>query len=200
MRDLEAAGYAVDRAFRQYDAADPSNRLVTAELEARWNAALASQAEVEAKIAAHEVATASNRKAMPASFAGMAEDLATVWHAPTTDARLKKRIVRTLIREVVADIDNEAAEGSGQIVLLVHWMGGVHTELRLPRRRRGQRNSTPTETIEAIRQLVLVATDDVIAGVLNRNGRRTGKGNRWTRERVLFVALLPQDPGLPSDS
>ena len=38
VRDLEAARYAVDRAFRQYNAADPSNRLVTAELEARWNA------------------------------------------------------------------------------------------------------------------------------------------------------------------
>ena len=184
MRDSEAARYAVDRAFRQYDAADPSNRLVTAELEARWNAALARQAEVEAKIAAHDTATASSCKATPVSFASLAEDLDTVWHAPTTDARLKKRIVRTLIREIIADIDTEAAEGSGQVVLWVHWMGGVHTELRLPRRRRGQRNSTSTEAIEAIRQLVLVATDDVIAAVLNRNGVRTGKGNRWTRERV----------------
>ena len=49
-RDLEAARYAADRAFRQYDAADPANRLVTGELEARWNTALARMAEVEAKI------------------------------------------------------------------------------------------------------------------------------------------------------
>src|SRR6195256_6254675 len=35
-RDLEAARYAADRAFRQYDAADPANRLVAGELEARW--------------------------------------------------------------------------------------------------------------------------------------------------------------------
>jgi hypothetical protein len=63
--------------------------------------------------------------------------------APTTDVRLKKRIVRTLIREVIADID---AEG-GTIMLLLHWMGGVHAELRLPRRRRGQRGSTrPTSS------------------------------------------------------
>ena len=45
----------------------------------------------------------------------------------------KKRIVRTVIHEVIADIDSEAAE----IVLIVHWIGGVHTEMRLPRRRRG---------------------------------------------------------------
>jgi hypothetical protein len=54
-RDLEAARYAADRAFRQYDAADPANRLVTGELEARWNKALAHVAEVEGKIAAHDV-------------------------------------------------------------------------------------------------------------------------------------------------
>ena len=93
---------------------------------------------------------------------------------------LKKRIVRTVIHEVIADIDLEAAE----IVLIVHWIGGVHTEMRLPRRRRGQRSSTSADVIAAVRQLVLIANDDLIAGILNRNGLVTGYGNRWTRERV----------------
>ena len=88
--------------------------------------------------------------------------------------------MRTVIREVVADIDAEAAE----IVLVIHWIGGVHTELRLPRRRRGQRKSASPDLIAAIRQLVLIADDDLIAGILNRNGLTTGHGNRWTRERV----------------
>src|SRR6266446_2155956 len=56
MRDLEAARYAVDRAFRQYDAADPTNRLVAVELELRWNRALAHVNEIEAKIVAHDAA------------------------------------------------------------------------------------------------------------------------------------------------
>src|SRR5260221_12166008 len=64
------------------------------------------------------------------------------------------------------------------------WMGGVHTELRLQRRRRGQRNSISADMLAAIRQLVLIANDDLIAGILNRNGLVTGHGNRWTRERV----------------
>ena len=85
-----------------------------------------------------------------------------------------------MIQEVIADIDAEA----GEIVLLIHWMGGVHTELRLPRRRRGQRNSTSPDIIAAVRQLVLIANDDLIAGMLNRNKLTTGHGNRWTRERV----------------
>lgn len=184
VRDLEAAHYAVDRAFRQYDAADPANRLVAGELETRWNSALSHQVEIESKIAAHDATAIPDRNAAPVSFATLADDLQTVWNAPTTDARLKKRIVRTLIHEVVADIDTEAANGSGEIVLVIHWVGGVHTNLRLPRRRRGQRNSTAVETVEAIRQLALITNDDLIAGILNKNGLRTGNGNRWTRERV----------------
>nr|WP_249812258.1 zinc ribbon domain-containing protein [Bradyrhizobium sp. 173] len=178
-RDLEAARYAADRAFRQYDAADPANRLVASELEARWNRALAHAAEVEDKIAMHDAATPAPI-ADPASLGVLASNLKTAWDAPTTDARLKKRIVRTLVHEVVADIDDAASE----IVLIVHWVGGVHSEIRLPKRRRGQRNSTSANIIEAVRRLVLIASDDLIAGLLNRNGLETGNGNRWTRERV----------------
>lgn len=178
-RDLEAARYAADRAFRQYDAADPANRLMAGELEARWNKTLARVAEVEGKIAIHEAAPIMP-VADPVSLAALAADLKTVWAAPSTDARLKKRIVRTVIHEVIADIDQEAAE----IVLVVHWVGGVHSEIRLPKRRRGQRNSTSADVIAAVRQLVLITKDDLIAGILNRNGLVTGYGNRWTRERV----------------
>ena len=179
-RDLEAARYAAERAFRQYDAADPENRLVAGELEARWNRGACARRRGRAKIAAMTRQHPCIHRATPSSFATLAADLEAVWCAPTTDARLKKRIVRTVIQEVVADIDDAAAE----IVLLVHWMGGIHTELRLPRRRRGQRNSTSPDIVAAVRLLVRIANDDLIAGILNRNGLRTGHGNRWTRERV----------------
>src|SRR5438270_2624706 len=178
-RDLEAARDAADRAFRQYDAAEPADRLVAGELEARWNKALARVAEVEGKIAMHEAAQ-TGPVADPVSLATLGADLKTVWTAPSIDARLKKRIIRTVIHEVIADIDQEAAE----IVLVVHWVGGIHSEIRLPRRRRGQRNSTSADVIATVRQLALIANDDLIAGTLNRNGLVTGNGNRWTRERV----------------
>ena len=179
-RDLEAARYAVDRAFRQYDAADPANRLVAGELKARWNQALARLSEIEAKVAAHNKTVPADVADPASSLAMLASDLKAVWAAPSTDARLKKRIVRAAIQEVVADIDPQAAE----IMLVVHWTGGVHSEMRLPRRRRGQRNSTSADVIAAVRHLVLLADDDLIAGILNRNGLVTGHGNRWTRERV----------------
>lgn len=180
MRDLEAARYEADRAFRQYDAADPQNRLVTAELEARWNRALTRVGDMEVRIAAHDASTPHPASPSSKDIDGLAADLKAVWNDPNTDTRLKKRIVRTLIQEVIADIDDEASE----IVLLIHWAGGVHTELRLPKRRKGQRNSTSPDIIAAVGQLVLIANDDLIAGILNRNGLVTGHGNRWTRERV----------------
>ena len=182
-RDLEAARYTADRAFRQYDAADPENRFVAGELEARWNRALTRVAEFEARITNHDVAVPPRSERAPVSLTTLADDLRAVWSAPTTDARLKKRIVRTLIHEALADLDGATSE----IVLTLHWVGGAHTEHRLPRRRRGQRNATSADVVEAIRSLSLIARDDVIAGVLNRNGLKTGQGNRWTRERVTGV-------------
>jgi len=190
MRDLEAARYSADRAFRQYDAADPENRLVAAELESRWNKALARVGEIESRIAAHDAATPKPPVLAAADITAIARALRTVWSAPTTDARLKKRIVRTVIREVVANIDDATSE----IVLLIHWIGGVHTELRLPKRRRGQRNSTSSDIIDAVRHLVLIASDDLIAGILNRNGLVTGHGNRWTRERVTALRSYHEIP------
>src|SRR5215212_6870373 len=86
-RDLEAARYAADRAFRQYDAADPANRLVAGELEARWNRALAHVAEVESRTAAHKAASPT-AVIDPAALGCVASNLKAVWSAPTTDARL----------------------------------------------------------------------------------------------------------------
>jgi hypothetical protein len=99
--DLEAARYGADRAFRQYDAADPANRRVAGELEARWNTALAHVAEVEGKIAPHG-APIPMPVIDPAALTTLATDLKTIWAVPTADARLKNRIVRTVIQEVVA--------------------------------------------------------------------------------------------------
>lgn len=183
-RDLEAARYTADRAFRQYDAADPENRLVAGELEARWNRALTRVAAFETRLANHDAVVPPPRSDLaPVPLMALADDLQAIWAAPTTDARLKKRIVRTLIHEALADLD----DGTSEIILTLHWVGGAHTEHRLPRRRRGQRNCTSADVIEAIRSLSLIARDDVIAGVLNRNGLKTGQGNRWTRERVTGV-------------
>ncbi|PTQ66717.1 recombinase-like zinc beta ribbon protein [Celeribacter persicus] len=100
-RDLEAAQYAADRAFRQYDASDPENRLVTAELETRWNRALQRVQEIEHKLAQYDPASPDGTVLPAEDLAVLGTNLERVWFAPSTDARLKKRIVRTVIWEVV---------------------------------------------------------------------------------------------------
>ena len=183
--ELKAARYAADRAWRQYDATDPANRLVADELERRWNAALERVSELEHK-ADREHAARTQRKvaATKESLADLAGDLERVWNEPTSDMLLKKRITRTLIEEIVADVDSQASE----VVLLIHWKGGLHTELRVPKRRRGQGAAhTSTETIDAIRVLALVCRDRTIAGYLNRNGILTARGNRWTSGYVIAL-------------
>ncbi len=196
-RDLEAVRYAASRAQRQYDAADPENRLVADELERRWNQALARVREVEARITSHEGTTSIAAPASLADFTALAERLESLWEHPDTDPRLKKRIVRSLIHEIVVDIDPKAAE----VVLVIHWIGGVHTELRVPRRRRGENSThTASETLDAVRSLARICPDTLIANVLNRNGRRTGRGNFWTRERVTALRSHHEIPVYSEDT
>lgn len=180
-RELQAARYGAQRAQKQYDQADPDNRLVADELERRWNQALVRVREVEAQIAAHEQRCQATAMPSVQDFASLAADLEAIWNEKHTDVRLKKRILRSLIRDIVVDVDDRAAE----VVAVIHWKGGVHTELRLPRRRRGQNSShTSKEAIGAVRVLARICTDQSIASFLNRNGLLTGRGNRWTQERV----------------
>jgi hypothetical protein len=180
-REREAAIYAAQRAQKQYDLADPENRLVTDELERRWNEALRRVQDVEQRIDQHNRQRAAVARPTREDFEILGSDLETVWNSPSTDARLKKRIVRTLIHEVIADLDRD----QGALMLVIHWKGGIHTELRLRHRRRGQNSAqTSKDVVEAVRVLARVCSDELIAGVLTRSGLRTGRGNRWTKERV----------------
>ena len=87
---------------------------------------------------------------------------------------------------------------AGEIIAVIHWKGGVHTELRIPRRRRGySRAHTPPEIVDTVRVLVRICSDETIAGVLTRSGLVTGMGNRWTRERV---TSLRSHHGIPAYS
>src|SRR5262249_5242604 len=152
--------------------------------------------ELETRIDQHTQVQNTTLLPQREEFLGLAAELERVWDSPTADVRLKKRIVRTLIHEIVADVDAEADE----VILVIHWKGGVHTELRLLRRRRGQNSChTPTEVIDAVRILAHTCSDDVIAGVLNRNDIRTGRGNRWTPQLVTSFRSTHQIPRYRSD-
>ena len=126
-------------------------------MERRWNAALAKVHALEQRIQEQRCAGTSENLATVDEFRDLAADLDAIWNNADTDVRLKKRIVRTLIHEVIADVDAAA----GEVVLVIHWRGGLHTELRLPRRRRGQSNAhTSKEIVAAVRRLALIGEVD----------------------------------------
>ena len=195
-RDLEAARYAARRAQKQYDATDPENRLVADELERRWNTALERVRQVELRIESQRSVSVESPGVTLEEFRNLASNLEVVWSDPATDARLRKRIVRTLIHEVIADIDHDTSE----VVLTIHWKGGVHTELRVPRRKRGTATRTDADIITAVRVLNRVSTDRMIAGFLNRNGLKTGRGNRWTQQRVTSLRTYHKIPNYSEEA
>jgi hypothetical protein len=67
-------------------------------------------------------------------FTGLADDLSAAWKAPRTTMRTRQRLVRALITEIIVDIDDAA----GEIVLVIHWKGGQHSELRVRKPRTGE--------------------------------------------------------------
>jgi hypothetical protein len=115
-----------------------------------------------------------------------------VWNDANADVQLKKRILRAVINEVVVDLDDRASE----IVLVIHWVGGVHTELRVQRRKRGSTSrQTPKEVVDVIRSLARACSDELIAGLLNKHGFRTATGSRWTQACVASLRGRNDIPG-----
>jgi DNA invertase Pin-like site-specific DNA recombinase len=177
---LEHARYEAGRARRQYDAIDPDNRLVAAELERRWNSTLAAvcalDEELQAMIRQRPAALSAEERER---LLRMGHDLESAWHHPSATAITRKRIIRVVLHEVVARVEDD------QIQLLLHWQGGDHTRLTVKKNRRGQtRWSVEPQTTELIWACARLMPDKAIAGMLNRTGKRTGRLNGWTQSRV----------------
>lgn len=173
---LEKARYEVDRARRQYDAVDPANRLVASELEARWNASLERATELEQQLHSsthwnHELTVQEKARLLELS-----RDLPMLWNHVSATAEKKKRILRTVIEEIVISDDEDRKNH----LLALHWKGGVHTELSVTRNAPGKKHSDTSKTaLELINELSKVCSDQAIAAILNRLGFKTGAGKTW---------------------
>jgi excisionase family DNA binding protein len=181
---LEQARYEVDRARRQYDLVDPANRLVAAELESRWDAALSRAAELDRQLAeidgTQETVTPRERERL----LELGRDLPSLWSHPATTAELKKRLLRAALQEIIIADNAERTEH----VLASHWQGGVHTELRVKRTKTGQhRRAADADVIALVSELSKVCTDQTTAATLNRLGYRTGTGKTWRAHSVAHL-------------
>jgi len=189
---VERARYEATRAERRYQAVDPENRLVARGLEAAWEKTLRELAAAEAELASREARrpkTLSPQERV--QILALGTDLPRVWSAPTTTDRDRKELLRSLLEEVIVSV----AKDEYRAALTLRWKGGAITDLvvALPRQN-PPRIRTDEDTIELIRRLAVHYPDGLIAGILNRQGRRSATGERFS---AIIVGGLRRYRGIP---
>lgn len=178
---LEKARYEVDRARRQYDEVDPANRLVAAELEARWNAALERAAAWDRELQQLSSQRVALTDEQQVRLLELGRDLPTLWQHDSATTAVKKRILRTVLEEIVISDDESRTNHR----LALHWKGGVHTELSVLRNAPGKKYCETSKTaLELIEELSKVCSDQTIAATLNRLGFKTGADKTWRLHSV----------------
>src|SRR5712692_10415230 len=189
---VERARYEAERAERRYRAVEPENRLVARGLETEWEQRLR-----ELEQAQRELVRREHQRPRPLGpideqrLRTLGTDLRRMWEAPTTTDRDKKELLRALLEDVVIAV--ERAEGRARLAL--RWRGGTITELdvSLPRSN-PPRIRTDEDSLALIRRLAPHYPDAVIAGILNRQGKRTARGERFT---ALHVGSLRRYRNIP---
>ena len=177
--ELEQARYEALRAKRQYNAVDPDNRLVAATLEKDWNDALVKVERLENEISAMVANTPPLSSEEEAKIRELSQDLPRVWNHPSSSLELKKRIIRTVIKEIVVYLEEQ------KIKLVIHWEGGEHSKLEVLRYKSSASSfSTDVETKKIITELARIMPDKHIVAFLNRIGKTTAKGHTWNPVRL----------------
>ena len=176
--ELQQAQYEASLAERRYAACDPDNRLIAAQLEKSWEAALRRVQACQARL---EQAVSPAPTAAVPDFSGLADDLNAAWNAPGVTMRTRQRLTRALITDIIADVD----EATREVVLTIHWRGGQHSQLRVRKPNTGEHGCrTSEEALAVMRSMATRWSDEDIAASLNRMGMRTGQGKTWTAHRV----------------
>ena len=182
---LERARYEAERAFRQFDAVEPENRLVARTLERRWNEKLQQLAELEGAYAqAQQVQRLQLSEPQRQQILRLAKDLPAVWLSPTTSAQERKEILSLLVKQVaITPIDSPKRSSRIQIL----WHTGAITELMAMRPTTQDKLRTSSEVIQTVRELAAGRTDDEIANLLNERGLKSGLGRAFTGSAVAWI-------------
>ena len=176
--ELQQARYEAGLAERRYAACDPDHRLIAAQLEKSWEAALQRVLACEQRLdATHRMQSTLPRP----DLGGLAQNLAAAWDAPDVSMRARQQLLRTLVKDIVVNVDDQARE----VVLTIHWRGGQHSQVRVVKPRTGEHGCrTPDEALAVMRSMAGKWSDEHIAATLNRMGLPTGQAKTWTAHRV----------------
>lgn len=191
---LERAAYEAQLAQRRYEEVDPANRLVAATLERRWNEALVKLQQLQEQLAAEQQKQPlAITAAQHAQIRALAHDLPRLWHAPTTQHKDRKRVLRLLLK----DITVEKRRDSRQVVLHLRWQGGACEDLScLAPVPIAERLRYETELVDHVRDLAKAMLDAEIAGVLNAEGRRSAKGKAFSVAMVRWIRYKHRIPAV----
>ena len=175
--------YETSRAFEQYNEVDPRNRLVAAELERRWNEKLEELEQAKKNLTNAEIEKCSISDEEKRKILALGESFSEVWENQHCSNALRKKIIRTVIKEVIVNLNDE----NQMLKFIIHWEGGCHTEFEMPKPVSGVGQKTSLEDLEIIRKMAFRYGDDAIARVLNKLGRKTATGKRWNESRVRTI-------------
>jgi DNA invertase Pin-like site-specific DNA recombinase len=181
-RQVQQVEYETSRAFEQFNEVDPKNRLVAAELERRWNSKLQALERAKEKMRTLDNQRTPASEEMKQQILMLGQDFASVWNHAQCPNELKKKIIRTLVHEVIVK-----EEPVGKLHFVIHWQGGSHTGFAMDKPCPHTINKTGPENIEVISKMAVRYGDSDIARVLNKLGRRTGTGKPWSEMRVATV-------------
>jgi DNA invertase Pin-like site-specific DNA recombinase len=189
---LERAEYEAALAERRYQEVDPSNRLVASTLERRWNDALLQLEDLKTQAA--ELQHQKARVATPEQkekVLALARDLPRLWHAPTTQAKDRKRMLRLLIK----DITVEKAAVPKQLLVHIRWQGGACSDrcVQLPPNI-ADLVRYPAAVVMRVRELAQSLPDVQIAAQLNREGYNSAKGKPYTTKIIQWIRWRYQIP------
>ena len=171
---IERARYAADRARRQYQLAEPENRLVIRQLETDWETALADAGRLEADYQRFtEELPKTLTTAERAAIQALAGDLPRVWDAPSTTQADRKELLRILIEDITV-----AVAGDSELVdVIITWAGGYQAtgQAVRPVARLDQLSYYPALLARVTGLAEAGRTNRQIAGVLNAEGFRPPK-------------------------
>jgi len=172
---LKQAEHEADHCFEQYNLVDPKNRSVASYLENKWNVALQQVEKIKLQLEKIQQEQQSLTEQDRKQLYNLGEDLTCIWNHPKADNKIKKRIIQTFIEEIIVDIAED-----NNLMVFIHWMGGLHTKHRIKRRRRGQRTDhLPANIKNIVKGLAEIVPDHEIARILNLQQIKTASGKNW---------------------
>jgi DNA invertase Pin-like site-specific DNA recombinase len=185
---MERARYEAERAERAFHACEPENRLVARNLESRWEARLAALGDAEKSLAQQQTATPP----LPsrAELEALTGDVASLWHAPSTSPRDRKRLLRALI----ADVSLLPEPDIGKARIGIRWHTGATDELVVARYQQiKQWGHTDPGAVDMVRSLAHL-TNREIADRLDHAGYKTGAGRPFRCREVANLRIYHNIP------